>query len=89
MENTENNQRILKKLTIELVNTYKKCSKNFTFQIQKRVLTNPSTTTNGIDNLDGNLIMSVNDVFYNKYVIQGKNNQPPPSPLSLTLFYSI
>jgi hypothetical protein len=67
----EDGQKILKKLTIHLLETYKKCSKNFNYQIKPRILTNPSIPSfNGFDNLEGNLILSVNDILMNKYTVQ-------------------
>jgi hypothetical protein len=69
--NQQEGQKILKKLTIQLIETYKKCSKNFNYQVKQRILTNPSIPSfNGYDNLEGNLIISVHDVLMNKYTVQ-------------------
>lgn len=68
---------LVKELTLNLVLTYKHCSENFNYsdkQQFKRILTEPGIPVeeSSNDNVEGNLIVSVNDLLKNQYLVKDK-----------------
>jgi dual specificity protein kinase YAK1 len=66
-------QNILKSLTVGITLKYKLCSADFKYTNPKLVLTKPSTPStenNGKDNIDGNLILTVDDMLNDRYCVK-------------------
>lgn len=65
-------QKILKSFTMYLIKSYKQCSNNFNFknQLEKILLTNPKETYDGVDNIEGNLLVYTNDIIKERFIIK-------------------
>lgn len=71
-EKTYARQNVLKSLTVGIILKYKLCSSDFKYTNPKLVLTKPSTPVEnrGKDNVDGNLILTVDDMLNDRYCVK-------------------
>jgi hypothetical protein len=71
-KSNQTRKNLLKSLTASIIQTYKQCSSEFRYTNPKLVLTKPATPDqhNSKDNIDGNLILTVDDLLADRYLVK-------------------